>query len=58
MRLSLGEEAKMIASRKYLKTSDDTKDGYSSSQLDQVKTKKFAQKLIVIKCSGDLITST
>jgi hypothetical protein len=52
------EEAKMIASRKYSKTSDDTKDGYSSSQLDQVKTKKFAQKLIVIKCSGDLITST
>ena len=52
------EEAKMIASRKYSKTSDDSKDGYSSAQLDQVKQKKFAQKLIVIKCSGDLITST
>lgn len=52
------EEAKMIASRKYSKTSDDAKDGYSSSQLDQVQTKKFNQRLTIIKCSGDLITAT
>lgn len=51
------EEAKMIASRKYSKTSDDAKDN-SNGQVDQFKQKKFAQKLIVIKCSGDLITST
>ena len=52
------EEAKMIASRKYTKTSEDKQDGYTGAQLDQVKAKKFTQALTIIKCSGDLITST